>query len=794
MPDIPSVKVVGRYGITMLDGPDLDAEPDVIWCDSGAVVLTPLSSITKVAGGVPVPWTAGHAEMVLHVDSEGYVTLSGARVFRSVDLGSPAVNPTIPAGKATHKLTFRNMKANGTFVQFQETTVRLSADTVDPITGVCDLTLLTPVPTAGGTPIIVGPRGEQGEPGPEGPQGAPGGSDAATAERITNGTATRAALGGRYGAAVNLPPSNGSDDTATVQAILDAAAALTATPRVLGVPGQTYYTSGWTIASGVTLDMTGCTIVRRASGKTLLRNAAHLGTGARDRRIAVIGGTWSHRSDLAAGPTSHDLHTMMFHRVDGITVTDATFTDTTGATGSKYALHFCDVTRYRATGIRFTDRPSDGIHVSGPARNGHLARLSGKTGDDFIGVTGCDYTAYQATPGGGDIENLTIEDLDLEGAASGVLLLPGQGAGGALHTVRKVTVRNVRGTTTSHAIRINDDDNYIGTTGGIWEDITFENISATPGVGYGAPRFFITSAGKALGSVMKNVTVRGSTLPSATSQIIVDGAAITNLTIDGIATTTDHTAGAVDIKAGSNVSVLSIAHARATLGTGGYVLKQAGAVSALHIQDWAVTGATPAAALLYGTTGTVNVTNTRSERDTIQVNGATEAPVIRASNCEITAAGYALVRVTHTTATATLLGSGITGRAIDRSSTQAIRASGAGLQADAAKLTPQSGDKIHNVNAGAAGCPVAGAVTYDGTSWRADKGFFASGVVTLAAGTVTVTNAAITAASEIAVELYAPAGTPGVAYVSARTAGTGFTITSTSASDTSQVRWRLLRT
>jgi hypothetical protein len=58
---------------------------------------------------------------------------------------------------------------------------------------------------------------------------------------------------------------------------------------------------------------------------------------------------------------------------------------------------------------------------------------------------------------------------------------------------------------------------------------------------------------------------------------------------------------------------------------------------------------------------------------------------------------------------------------------------------------------------------------------------------TLTDGTVAVTDEAITANSQIYVGAVTPAGTPGALYVASKTAGAGYTITSTSATDTSVV-------
>jgi len=68
----------------------------------------------------------------------------------------------------------------------------------------------------------------------------------------------------------------------------------------------------------------------------------------------------------------------------------------------------------------------------------------------------------------------------------------------------------------------------------------------------------------------------------------------------------------------------------------------------------------------------------------------------------------------------------------------------------------------------------------------------ASGVATLAAGTVTVSNTRITANTRIQLTSQADGGTPGWLRVSARSVGTSFTITSSSGSDTSTVAWLLV--
>lgn len=63
------------------------------------------------------------------------------------------------------------------------------------------------------------------------------------------------------------------------------------------------------------------------------------------------------------------------------------------------------------------------------------------------------------------------------------------------------------------------------------------------------------------------------------------------------------------------------------------------------------------------------------------------------------------------------------------------------------------------------------------------------GTVVLSAGAATVALPSVTAATHIHLTIQAPGGTVGAVYVFSRTAGTSFTIHSTSGTDTSTVAW-----
>jgi hypothetical protein len=66
------------------------------------------------------------------------------------------------------------------------------------------------------------------------------------------------------------------------------------------------------------------------------------------------------------------------------------------------------------------------------------------------------------------------------------------------------------------------------------------------------------------------------------------------------------------------------------------------------------------------------------------------------------------------------------------------------------------------------------------------------GTATLVGGTATVSTSKVTANSRILLTAQTSGAAPGTPRVSARTAGTSFTITSTSGTDTSQVAWFLV--
>lgn len=181
---IPSIKVVGRLGVTVIDGVDLDDEPDIGYCDEGKVVLTPIITHAQFAGDVPMASLLGQDQIEGTIDSEGYITWAGRRYIKVFDLTSEQLNPHVSSGKATHHVEFKSVKRNGVLVTFPgKQAVRIAGDTA--VNGECNLVTLMPVPVGGGTAVVMGPPG---------PPGDPELTDEVTATNLATGPRTRAAL------------------------------------------------------------------------------------------------------------------------------------------------------------------------------------------------------------------------------------------------------------------------------------------------------------------------------------------------------------------------------------------------------------------------------------------------------------------------------------------------------------------------------------------------------------------------------------------------------------------------
>lgn len=157
------------------------------------------------------------------------------------------------------------------------------------------------------------------------------------------------------------------------------------------------YTSGTQITLSVTVEYT--------------MAACLVCVGPRDSDITVAGGNWVRLLNglpPLTGPGDTTLHSMVFRRVDGLTVRPATF----ATTGGKYAISLADCSQFRVGDVRFLDTSSDGVHLNGGCFQGVIERCTGRTKDDMVGITPND------TAGGfgwssdvdGPISGITVRD------------------------------------------------------------------------------------------------------------------------------------------------------------------------------------------------------------------------------------------------------------------------------------------------------------------------------------------------------------------------------------------------
>jgi hypothetical protein len=133
------------------------------------------------------------------------------------------------------------------------------------------------------------------------------------------------------------------------------------------------------------------------------------------------------------------------------------------------------------------------------------------------------------------------------------------------------------------------------------------------------------------------------------------------------------------------------------------------------------------------------------------------------------------------------------GPALQRGASEVCHVIAQDFPADADMLTGANGDTFSNTKSTVTPFVLGPCVRDAGnTFWRPEQGFMASGTATLVAGTVTVANTKITSTSVIRVHTRTPGGTQGAVFISALTAGTSFTIKSTSASDTSVIYYEVV--
>lgn len=436
--------------------------------------------------------------------------------------------------------------------------------------------------------------------------------------------------------------ASGTDDTATIQALLTAARTAGG-GHVKGLPGQAYKVSApLVIGSGTTLDMTGCTVtLNAASNSNILQNYA-VTSGVRDTNITVRGGGWARGANTGTGTANHSL---MFRKVDGLTVSDGYHTSSAG----KYAINVGDCTDFRIEGHRFATA-SDGVHVNGPASNGVIRDLFGTTGDDFVSLTPADYAAYNDTSG--DITDITIEGLYPTATAATALKVLGGNTGAS----KRIRARNIGGSSlaTTGAVYVGDDTTSANTQG-VVDQILVENVSTTVPNG--------TNVVYLYGSSMRTLVVRGlfyDSTTATTSPISVNAnsaSTVASLTVERVRCANLAALAVLTVAANAAITNLSVRDVRVATFTSGAatvpVISLNANIGTARISDVSVDTCTGGELVRVASTCTVtrlmvnraSIISTANAVSIVSVYGTVTDLDMNAANGQVAAGGYALTLV-----------------------------------------------------------------------------------------------------------------------------------------------------
>ena len=506
-----------------------------------------------------------------------------------------------------------------------------------------------------------------------------------------------------------LGPSNGTDDTTWLNAVL------TTNRTVRGLAGQTYLISApLVVRSGTVLDMTGCT-VQFLPGSTgnMLTNYQVAANNGRDSAISITGGTWDRGS---AGGTGTGNHSLMFRRIDGLTIRNLTVKSTAG----KFAIAPGDVTNFVIANITFATA-SDGVHVSGPARAGVIRDIFGTTGDDSVAFTGNDY-AYVADVHG-DMSDIVVENVRTSTNQNLVKVLPGVN-----QTADNFSIRDVVGTANNGGVWIGDDTNDANTTGGTIGTIVVERVKFVPTNG----AFAVLLRGSTiLNAVLRDIDYTPAVADKA--GIFCASNSIKALKVDGYRVRGSLTAANAVQISGSTIDRMTLNNfhmADASTAANAFLLTS-GTIKELEFNDaYCVFGGNSSALIelrstftltkvnisggYYETLGRIIHTASTTPACTMSVRGAMfktpnrladlSSPLdVSLSGITVDTPSNPLLYANGSTATVTLRGEQPitvgTVTLLGRSGTQTLRTVGLTIKADLTILTPADGDMVSNTNA-----------------------------------------------------------------------------------------------
>lgn len=401
-----------------------------------------------------------------------------------------------------------------------------------------------------------------------------------------------------------IPPPNGTDDTAVIQAALNRKGHI-----LIDKPG-TYIVSRLEIDDNTLFELgDGVTLKKKDGTNTnILTNKGYLADPqTRNKNIHIKGGIWDLNSTGNPSPaTGLDLIGVLLKGVDGLKITDVVEI----GDELKYCYLIVDATNIICQNINFNNA-SDGLHFQPPINNLLVENITGMTEDDMVAFTMGDYTPY-ALGITGDIENVIVRNICSSAGTAEHIKLVGSGTDG-LSVFRNMRFENISGPASVYSVCIMNQDqavanDYLLNTK--LENISFSYINPTM-PGPQTPYFYI---GAASGDVLiENITfkqqntlrmvlIKAETASTGTLDMItfrnikcIDAAAI-NLNY------------VIRVESSMTVRQLNFVDCRFdfSLITGGIVIYQTNnsILETNIINCWLSTGTTPGVGTLYVADGT----------------------------------------------------------------------------------------------------------------------------------------------------------------------------------------------
>lgn len=475
-----------------------------------------------------------------------------------------------------------------------------------------------------------------------------------------------------------------------------------AAPSPLGIKrliGSAAIDAPLVLWSDTHLDATGATITLEPGSNCRMLQTAAFGTAGWTTNIAAVGGLWDRGSNEGAG---NDLHSLVFTRADGLYVRDVAVR----STGGKYSILLADSKNFTVDTVDF-DVSSDGVHMQGPLSDGVVRNIRGTTGDDTVAITARDYSSYDIVPGGGNVSNITIEDVFcVNGLKQAVKVLAGLGT-----TVSAVKIQRIFGTVATQGVSIFHDTVLDPVKGGVIDGVTIRDVDLITDPNYGAVQ--VSAPG------VKNLTVDGVAVRAGRGMTVASNAEVDGLTLRNFSTHAEYNKNLVDVVAGAVVTgqltMDNVVAAALTDKSAGRLFSIAGSVASLALVNCGIT-AGDAIGYISGTVPRISLANVRSTSQYGVRHTAANAVAVDSRNVSHTS-GFGILRLTGAAGcTGVLTGSNTPGTAFSRSGTQPMRVSGSEWKVDTSTLSPVAGDLVYNTSA--AQPQGVGLSVYSGSAWK----------------------------------------------------------------------------